>query len=80
VTRLLSSIEHPRKITPENKPIQCRMLSVWPTSVPAMWRLGAIENADGASTNDRKMIPPTQTMRDSNIRKRRMDIKAGLRC
>jgi hypothetical protein len=39
-----------------------------------MCREGSTENAVGASTNDRNTIPPTQTIRERNIKKRRMDI------
>jgi hypothetical protein len=40
-----------------------------------MWRLGATEKADGASTNDRKIIPPTHTISESSMRKRRKVIE-----
>jgi hypothetical protein len=67
-------MEQPRKTTPENSPIQCRSVSECPTTVPAMFREGSTEKAVGASTNDRKVIPPIHTIRERNIRKRRMDI------
>ena len=67
-------MELPRKITPENRPIQCSKLSDAPTIVPAMWRDGARRNAVGASTNEKKMIPPTQMTKDRNMRKRRKDM------
>src|SRR5437660_7380314 len=76
--RLESSIEQPRKMMPENSPIQCRTPSECPTTVPAMWRDGRTPKAVGASTNERKMMPPIQTVRERNMRNRRMDIEAVL--
>src|SRR5437588_3351363 len=72
--RLESSMEQPRKMMPENNPIQCRTPSECPTTVPAMWRDGRTPKAVGASTNERKMMPPIQTVRERNMRNRRMDI------
>lgn len=75
VVRLDSNRELPRNTTPAKRPIQCRIPSECPTTVPAMWRDGRTWNAVGASTKERKIIPPIQTVRDRNRRKRRMDIR-----
>src|SRR6201982_1921536 len=72
--RLESSVKQPRKIWPENSPIQCRTPSECPPTVPAMWRDGRTPKAVGASTNERKIMPPIQTVRERNMRTRRMDI------
>src|SRR5262245_54366864 len=71
VVRLHRSMEQPRKTTPEDRPIQCRMLRVRTTTVPASWREGSTAKADGASTKERKIIPPIHTIRERKIRKRR---------
>jgi hypothetical protein len=47
-----------------------------------MWRVGRRpeENAVGASTNARKIMPPSQTTSDNSIRKRRNDMSGIIVC
>jgi hypothetical protein len=46
--------------------------------VPAICRDGSDEKTVGASTKERKTIPPIQTVRERSIRKRSMDMGAGV--
>src|SRR6266850_7500285 len=62
-----------RKTIPETIPIQCSAPSERPTISPARCRMGSSpgENTVGATTNAKKIRPPSQTTSASSIRKRR---------
>jgi hypothetical protein len=62
---------------PETMAIEWRTSSECPTIEPAIWRVGRSpgEKAVGASTNARKIRPPSQTTNESSMRKRRNDMR-----
>src|ERR1700676_5243122 len=62
-----------RKTVPETIAMQCRRSSERPTIEPAIWRDGRSpgEKTVGASTNAKKINPPSQTTSDKSMRKRR---------
>src|SRR6059058_2346084 len=55
---------------PETMPIQWSFVSIGATTDPARLRVGSTEKSVGASTA-KKITPPSQTIRDSNMRNRR---------
>src|SRR5271166_6982317 len=55
-------------------PIQCMMLRLRLTTLPANCRVGSTAKTVGASTKEKKMSPPTQITSDSSIRYRMNDI------
>src|SRR5919198_1569068 len=67
-------MELTRKTIPEMIPIQCSRPSEELTTEPAMCRVGSTEKTVGASTNAKKISPPSQTIRDISMRKRRNDM------
>ena len=54
-------------------PIQCNIHKDRRTTSPARWVVGRTENAVAATTG-KNIMPPTQTMRASSMRKRRKDM------
>src|SRR5579859_7599999 len=73
VTRLLSAFALRslrrklaiKKTIPHAIPIRWRSVKVTPTMPAAIWDVGRTAKADGATTNEKKMIPPTQTPREN---------------
>src|ERR1700674_2023191 len=65
-----------RKTVPETMAMQCSRSSERPTIDPAIWRDGRSpgEKTVGASTNAKKINPPSQTTSDKSMRKRRNDM------
>ena len=53
---------------PEKIAIQCSVPKDRPTNDPARWRLGNTEKAVGARTNAKKISPPSQMIKDKNMR------------
>ena len=70
--RAASSIREKRRR--RKGPSSAGCSSECPTRCRPCGAVGATEKAVGASTNERKMIPPIQTIRERNMRKRRMDM------
>src|SRR5258705_1437086 len=70
-----------RKTIPETIPIQCSARSDRPTISPARCRVGSSpgENTVGATTNAKKINPPSQTTSARSIRKRRNAIRRDYR-
>src|ERR1051326_5406217 len=65
-----SSVDAIRKTSALTTPIQWRTLSERCTTAPASSRDGKMENNAGATTNEKKMMPPIQTTSDNSMRKR----------
>src|ERR1700732_934664 len=65
-----------RKTVPETMAMQCSRSSERPAIDPAIWRDGRSpgEKTVGASTNAKKINPPSQTTSDKSMRKRRNDM------
>src|SRR5581483_2210225 len=69
-----------RKTIPAMMPIQCSLVRAELTTDPARCRVGRTEKTVGASTKAKKMSPPSQTISDSIIMKRRNDMGAIIGC
>src|SRR5271165_2306148 len=74
-----SIIEVIANTTPQEMAIQCRIPRLRLTTLPANCLVGRTAKTVGASTNEKKMSPPTQITSDSSIRYLTNDILASRR-